>query len=122
VSFSESGLDAPRIHGELLKLGINVGETTVAKYLVRPCLGHLNGLSHRMFVQGHHRCLAQAEVTGPNVVLNFGADQRGVAPHQRWATGLLTDSSQLSAGLRRPRSPQEAAEALLSKPRLRVTL
>jgi hypothetical protein len=24
---------APRIHGELLKLGINVGQTTVAKYV-----------------------------------------------------------------------------------------
>src|SRR5450759_3662751 len=26
---------APRIHGELLKLGINISETTVAKYMVR---------------------------------------------------------------------------------------
>jgi hypothetical protein len=26
---------APRIHGELLKLGIDVGETSVSKYLVR---------------------------------------------------------------------------------------
>ena len=26
---------APRIHGELLKLGIEVGQTTVAKYMVR---------------------------------------------------------------------------------------
>jgi transposase InsO family protein len=26
---------APRIHGELLKLGINVSETTVSKYLIR---------------------------------------------------------------------------------------
>jgi transposase InsO family protein len=27
---------APRIHGELLKLGINVGQTTVARYMNRP--------------------------------------------------------------------------------------
>ena len=27
--------DAPRIHGELLKLGIDVGQTSVAKYMVR---------------------------------------------------------------------------------------
>ena len=27
---------APHIHGELLKLGIDIGETTVAKYMVRP--------------------------------------------------------------------------------------
>jgi hypothetical protein len=26
---------APRIHGELLKLGIDVGQSTVAKYMVR---------------------------------------------------------------------------------------
>jgi len=27
--------DAPRIHGELLKLGIDIGETSVSKYMVR---------------------------------------------------------------------------------------
>jgi hypothetical protein len=26
---------APRIHGELLKLGINIGESSVSKYMVR---------------------------------------------------------------------------------------
>jgi len=36
MSRANPGWGAPRIHGELLKLGINVGETTVAKYLVRP--------------------------------------------------------------------------------------
>jgi len=29
------GWDAPRIHGELLKLGIDIGESSVSKYLVR---------------------------------------------------------------------------------------
>jgi putative transposase len=28
---------APRIHGELLKLGIDIGETSVSKYMVRCC-------------------------------------------------------------------------------------
>jgi putative transposase len=28
-------LGAPRIHGELLKLGIEIGETSVSKYMVR---------------------------------------------------------------------------------------
>ncbi len=27
---------APRIHGELLKLGIDIGETSVSKYMIRP--------------------------------------------------------------------------------------
>jgi len=36
MNLANPGWGAPRIHGELLKLGIDVGETTVAKYLVRP--------------------------------------------------------------------------------------
>ena len=29
------GWGAPRIHGELLKLGIDIGESSVSKYMVR---------------------------------------------------------------------------------------
>jgi putative transposase len=36
MSRANPGWGAPRIHGELLKLGIDISETTVAKYLVRP--------------------------------------------------------------------------------------
>lgn len=36
MSLANPGWGAPRIHGELLKLGIDIGETTVGKYLVRP--------------------------------------------------------------------------------------
>ncbi|SPF55884.1 conserved exported hypothetical protein [Candidatus Sulfopaludibacter sp. SbA4] len=46
--------------------------------------------------EGTWPIVTQAQVTGPIVVLNFTSDERGVAPHQRWATGLLVDSSQLS--------------------------
>lgn len=35
MSFSNPLWGAPRIHGELLKLGIDVGQTTVAKYMAR---------------------------------------------------------------------------------------
>jgi hypothetical protein len=41
--------------------------------------------------EGTWPVVTQAQVTGPIVVLNFHADHRGVAPHQRWATGLLVD-------------------------------
>jgi len=44
--------------------------------------------------QGTWPVVTQATVTGPNVVLHFHADQAGVSPHQRWATGLLVDSSE----------------------------
>jgi hypothetical protein len=42
--------------------------------------------------------VVQAEVTGPVVLLNSGADSRGFAPHQRWATGLLADGSKFTGG------------------------
>jgi putative transposase len=35
MSIDNPGWGAPRIHGELLKLGISIGETSVSKYLVR---------------------------------------------------------------------------------------
>src|SRR5439155_20945171 len=35
--------------------------------------------------------VTQSRVTGPVVLLDFHADDRGFDPHQRWATGLLCD-------------------------------
>jgi hypothetical protein len=35
MSRENPGWGAPRIHGELLKVGIDIGETSVSKYLVR---------------------------------------------------------------------------------------
>jgi hypothetical protein len=46
--------------------------------------------------EGTWPVVTQAEVTGPIVVLNFAADHGGVAPHQRWATGLLVDHSRFT--------------------------
>jgi putative transposase len=36
MSLANPTWGAPHIHGELLKLGIEIGETTVAKYMIRP--------------------------------------------------------------------------------------
>ena len=57
-------------------------------------------LVHRSSVSGKGvwPVVTQAGVTGPNVILDFTSDQAGVAPHQRWATGLLVDSSEFSNG------------------------
>ena len=46
--------------------------------------------------EGTWPVVTQAQVTGPLVVLNFTAAHGGVAPHQRWATGLLVDHSQFA--------------------------
>ena len=54
----------------------------------------------RVTGEGTWPVVTQAEVTGPLVVLNFTADHGGVAPHQRWATGLLVDGAQIPG--RRP--------------------
>ena len=42
--------------------------------------------------------VTQVGVIGPNVVLNFKSTTAGIAPHQRWATGLLVDSSEFTGG------------------------
>lgn len=51
---------APRIHGELLKLGIEVGQTTVAKYMVRrrrpPCQ------TWRTFLENHAAGIAAVDL------------------------------------------------------------
>ena len=51
--------------------------------------------------QGVWPVVTQAGVTGPNAVVEFTADHAGVAPHQRWATGLLVDSSVFRNGTER---------------------
>jgi hypothetical protein len=51
--------------------------------------------------QGVWPVVTQAGVTGPNVVLHFKSETAGIAPHQRWATGLLVDSSELTGGTER---------------------
>jgi hypothetical protein len=57
-------------------------------------------LVHRSSVSGKRvwPIVTQAGVTGPNVILDFKSDEAGVAPHQRWATGLLVDSSEFLNG------------------------
>jgi hypothetical protein len=45
---------APRIHGELLKLGIDVGQTTVAKYMARRRAATVAGLED-LSAQSHRR-------------------------------------------------------------------
>src|SRR5262245_55439626 len=50
---------APRIHGELLKLGLNVSEATVAKYMARPRTPPSQ--SWRTFLTNHLQQIAAAD-------------------------------------------------------------
>jgi hypothetical protein len=52
----------------------------------------------RVTGEGTWPVVTQAAATGPLVVLNFGADHLGIAPHQPWATGLLVDGGKFPGG------------------------
>lgn len=61
---------APRIHGELLKLGIEVSETTVAKYMIKP--SERPSQSWRTFIKNHaHDLVALDFFTVPTATFNF---------------------------------------------------
>jgi len=51
---------APRIHGELLKLGIDVGQTTVAKYVARRRKPPSQGW--KTFLPNHADCIASMDL------------------------------------------------------------
>ena len=59
MSKENPGWGAPRIHGELLKLGIDIGETSVSKYLVR----HRKPPSQtwRTFLENHIQSLVSVD-------------------------------------------------------------
>ena len=57
---------APRIHGELLKLGINVGESSVSKYMVRS--RKPPSQTWRMFLENHAKQLVSIDfLTVPTI-------------------------------------------------------
>lgn len=59
MSVANPGWGAPRIHGELGKLGIKVSETTVAKYMVRH--RHPPSQTWRTFLANHIKDLVAAD-------------------------------------------------------------
>jgi len=56
---SENPWGAPRLHGEILKLGINVSQATVAKYMVRH--GRPPSQNWRTFLDNHVTTLASID-------------------------------------------------------------
>jgi hypothetical protein len=51
MSLADPLWGAPRIHGELLKLGIDVGQTSVAKYMARQTLARLEDALRTMLME-----------------------------------------------------------------------
>src|SRR5260370_11709627 len=96
---------APRIHGELLKLGMNIGETSVSKYLVRQ--RKPPSQTWRTFLENHVKHLVSVDfLTGPSlrfqvlhVFLVVANDRRrilhfGVTAHPtaEWTAQQLRDA------------------------------
>jgi putative transposase len=59
MSKENPGWGAPRIHGELLKLGINIGETSVSKYLMRTRTPPSQ--TWRTFLENHMKTLVSVD-------------------------------------------------------------
>ena len=59
ISLTNPGWGAPRIHGELLQLGIDIGETTVAKYMVHP--RRPSSQTWKTFLKNHMQELVSAD-------------------------------------------------------------
>ena len=59
MSRENPGWGAPRIHGELLKLGIDIGETSMSKYLVRR--RKAPSQTWRTFLQNHLQSLVSVD-------------------------------------------------------------
>ena len=62
----EPALGAPRIHGELLKLGFEVSELTVSKYMVHHC-GPLSQ-TWRTFLRNHADAIAAIDLLSIHTV------------------------------------------------------
>jgi hypothetical protein len=78
----------PRVHGELLRLGLDIGETSVSRYLVRRC----RPLSHtwRAFFDNHLKTMVSvgllygANDSVPGAVRVLGAGAQPAAYSGSW--------------------------------------
>jgi hypothetical protein len=107
------------VYGQDLRSGLSVGDTAKRITLDGITLNHtypdLNAAAPGDFgisgtqtllvrcrslnASGWFYALTQATDSGPIVVLDFqGSGGTAIQPHQRWATGMLTDRAQLSSG------------------------
>ena len=86
MSKTNSLWGAPRIHGELLKLGIEVSQATVSKYMVRRRKPPLQ--SWRAFLNNHAKDLVSIDFfTVPTVTFNVAE-----SPGARWTAQQIVEA------------------------------
>jgi putative transposase len=92
---------APRIHGELLKLGITIGETSVGKYIIRQ--RKPPSQTWRTFLDNHIQQLVSADFfTVPTIrfqVLYVFGRQRGIRENMRRVGREIEQKGVVWAGL-----------------------
>ena len=100
IQDTENSVTLSNTNKQMTLDSVNVVHTYAQTNSAAPADFALSGtqiLANNCSVTGHGNTwpfVVQAQVTGPIVVLKGFADDRGFAPHQRWATGLLCDSCQ----------------------------
>src|SRR6202008_1348835 len=109
---------APRIHGELLKLGIDVGQTSVAKYMVRRMVPPSQGW--RTFLRNHADGIAAMDLfVVPTISfrLLYGLLIMGHGRRQLLWFGVTAPRTHLSLNKDAPISrAAEAAGCILCRP------
>jgi hypothetical protein len=97
---TENSITLSNTNKQITLDAVNVVHTYAQSNSAAPADFALSGtqvLANNCSVTGHGNTwpfVSQAQVTGPVVILEGRADDRGFGPHQRWATGLLCDSCQ----------------------------
>jgi hypothetical protein len=77
MSLANRRWGAPRIHGELLKLDIDIGETTIAKYMVRARTP--SPQTWKTFLKNNMRP-ARLEASGGTIFIH-SKKKRGICTH-----------------------------------------
>ena len=111
---------AKNLYGVDLRSGLSVGDTAKRVTIDNVTLDHtypdldaaapsdfnVSGTqtlvmrSKSLNASGWFNALTQSTDTGPIVLLDFQATQgTGIQPHQRWATGMLTDRANITGGV-----------------------
>ena len=100
ISIANPLWGAPRIHGELLKLGIEVGQTTVAKYMVRGRRAPSQGW--KTFLRNHADGVASMSARRRLPSTWLGGDYRRARDGRRFFAIMLTASRRWTCLWSRP--------------------
>jgi hypothetical protein len=117
---------APRIHGELLKLGLAIAQRTVAKYMI-PRLRRPPSQNWKTFLRNHlssmvsvteKRCWVEPSTADSSIRPRLGkARPTGPGPAAS-GVGTWISGSARAVGVARPESPRASSDGISARQRL----